>query len=485
MCCEAIPDRVKISKSRPLERPPVASGMASPVSITWRTYSFGGFSSLRTSCMVARCLVSGTPNVARNRSRRLKLDDERAIILPIGLTVTRMPLFTFLEGAPSMKRKMHLPLLFAFVIVFLRITALPATETENLGIRALPAPGKVVVDGKTDDWDLSAGMFTCGDVENRRDTMAAWIHVMYDADNLYVLTRWNDETPLNNPGQTLADYGFRGDCLQFRVITHPDDANERTSHWTCWRGQDGDDVMFVDYGKQLNEGYLKNAKTQGAQQALLINSGAADSTGTPQPKGYVQEIAVPWSLLLKEGQRAPKAGERFVLAIELNFTVGQNGRGTLKDNFKPGVPPNRVMTFSNSQCWGYATLECSGHVEPSPVRLADAREFPVKLQQGHPVVDWTGLIKSKAPKGFKAISFTMPEDGYISLNIKDQSKQPVCQLLNAAFFTKGTHDVLWDGLTTMNFHTPGQPLPAGRVFLGRPLAQRYRFAAGRLGLQRR
>ena len=41
-----------------------------------------------------------------------------------------------------------------------------ATETENLGIRVLPAPGKVVVDGKTDDWDLSAGVFTCGDVEN-------------------------------------------------------------------------------------------------------------------------------------------------------------------------------------------------------------------------------------------------------------------------------------------------------------------------------
>ena len=85
----------------------------------------------------------------------------------------------------------------------------------------------------------------------------------------------------------------------------------------------------------------------------------------------------------------------------------------------------------------------------------------MRLEQGRPVVDWTGLIKSKAPKGFKAISFTMPEDGYISLNIKDQNKQPICQLLRAAFFTKGTHDVLWDGLTTMNWHTPGEPLPAG------------------------
>ena len=119
------------------------------------------------------------------------------------------------------------------------------------------------------------------------------------------------------------------------------------------------------------------------------------------------------------------------------------------------------MTFSGSQCWGYATLERSGKVQPSPVRLGDAREFPVKLEQGRPVVDWTGLIKSKAPKGFKAISFTMPEDGYISLNIKDRSGQPVRQLLNATFYTKGRHDVPWDGLATMNWRTPGQPVPAG------------------------
>ncbi len=336
-----------------------------------------------------------------------------------------------------------------------------ATETENLGIRVLPAPGKVVVDGKTDDWDLSAGVFACSDVENQRDTMATWFYAMYDANNLYVLARFNDDTPLNNPGQTIADYGFRGDCLQFRIITHPDDANERTSHWTCWRGRDGDDIMDVDYGKQLDQGHLKNAKRQGAQQAFLVNTGAGDSTGAPQPKGYVQEIAVPWSLLLKEGQQPPKAGERFVMTIELNFTVGQNGRATVKDIFKPGVAPIRVMTFSGSQCWGYATLERSGKVQPSPVRLGDAREFPVKLEEGRPVVDWTGLIKSKAPKGFKAISFSMPEDGYISLNIKDWSGQPVRQLLNAAFYTKGRHDVPWDGLATMNWRTPGQPVPAG------------------------
>jgi len=68
------------------------------------------------------------------------------------------------------------------------------TETENLGIRILPAPAKVVVDGKVDDWDLSGGVFACGDVENLRDKLAVWIHAAYDQENLYVLARWIDET---------------------------------------------------------------------------------------------------------------------------------------------------------------------------------------------------------------------------------------------------------------------------------------------------
>jgi len=102
-----------------------------------------------------------------------------------------------------MKRKIELPLLLSLVIVFLWVAVLTATETENLGIRVLPAPGKVVVDGNPNDWDLSAGVFTCGDVENRRQTMSTWFHAMYDASNLYILARWNDDTPLNNPGQTM------------------------------------------------------------------------------------------------------------------------------------------------------------------------------------------------------------------------------------------------------------------------------------------
>ena len=331
-------------------------------------------------------------------------------------------------------------------------TVVRATETENLGIRVLPAPKAVVIDGKIDDWDLSASLFACGDVETLRDQYAVWFSAMFDAQNLYLLARWNDETPLNNPGQTMADYGFAGDCLQFRIILQPGLPTERTSHWTCWQGRDGDDLMDIAYGKRFNEGSIKDAKKLGAKQAFLKN---ADG------KGYVQEIAIPWSLLLKEGQSAPKAGDRFVMTIEPNFTLGQSGRVTVKDIFKAGITPDRVFTFMASQHWGDATLEPNGVVTPHPLRLSDGREFPVAMTAGLPVIDLTGLIMTKELQGFKSIAFDMPEDGYISLNLRGKDGEVARQLLNCAFYTKGKHTVKWDGLTTLNWRTPGQPVPAG------------------------
>ena len=330
--------------------------------------------------------------------------------------------------------------------------ALLATPTENLNFRVLPAAGKVVVDGKVDDWDLSAGILACDDVEEQREHFGVWLHAHYDVENLYVLARWIDETPLNNPGQSIADYGFAGDSLQFRTLTAPGTPQERGQHFTAWRGHDGADVIKVEQGKDFKECNVVDAKkSHGAQQAFSVN---ADG------KGYVQELAIPWKLLTRDGL-AIKAGGSFTLTFEANFTIGGKGRASTKDLFKPGLTPDRVFTFMTTPCWGAATLAAAGKVTPQPVRLADAREFAVRLDGGVPVVDWTGLIKSKELPGFIPIAFTLAEDGYISLNIKNSAGVVVRQLLTTAFFTKGSHEVKWDGLSPWSWKQPGEPVPAG------------------------
>lgn len=326
-----------------------------------------------------------------------------------------------------------------------------ATPTENNGIRILPAPAAMSIDGKANDWDLSGGIFICDDVQTQRGALSVWMHAQYDADNLYLLARFKDQSPLNNPGQTIADYGFGGDSLQTRIVTNPGQASERGNSFTAWRGAGGVDIITMEGGKTFNEPNIKDVKTVGASQAFGI-----DADG----KGYVQEIALPWKILTRDGV-APKASSRIQITFEPNFTVGINGRMSIKDNFQPGRSVDRVFTFQNWPGWGPGFVEAKHPVAPQPVRLADGREFPVHMEKGVPVVNWDGLIKVEVTPGFKPISFTMPQDGYISLNIKNAQGQVVRHLLNEAFFTRGAHTVKWDGLPTPNLHLSAEPLPAG------------------------
>jgi len=341
------------------------------------------------------------------------------------------------------------------------LTATLATETEHTDFRILPAPGKVVVDGKFDDWDLSGSMFICSDAENYRDQFSSWQSAMYDSDNLYLLARWTTKTPMSNPGLCGSDHGFAGDCLQVRTIISsaglPDpkgnDAKlgQRTTHITAWYGRDGRDIIDLAYGKKFDEGIVKDAKKAGAQQAFVKN---------PDGQGYVQELAIPWKLLTADGH-APKAGDTIIMTYEPNFGSSSKMRITTKDLFRPGVTPDRVFAFCSYDRWGLAKLEAAGKIAPLPVRLSDGRTFPVTMENGLPTVNWNGLFKEDKLEGFAKIALQLPADGFVSLIVKNTDGQVVRNLLSAKFMTKGPQEVLWDGLSTPSDRKPGDPVPAG------------------------
>ena len=154
----------------------------------------------------------------------------------------------------SFSTRLLVPLLAAW-----SLSRIGATETENLGLRLLPATQPPAIDGTLKGWDLSGGIFACGDVENQRTNFGTWMYAMYDAQHLYLLAHFVDPTPLNNPGQVEADYGFAGDCLQFRVVAGAgtDIEKGRGSHWTCWQGRGGKHVMNVEYGVKFDQGGRK------------------------------------------------------------------------------------------------------------------------------------------------------------------------------------------------------------------------------------
>lgn len=329
---------------------------------------------------------------------------------------------------------------------------LQATQTENNTLHILPAPGAVKIDGKFDDWDLSGGIFACDNVERLRDQFSVSFYAMSDKENLYLLAKVKDMTPLNSDQSSKGGHGFSGDCLQVRFLAGYKTPDERVSHWTCWRDRDGIDVLDVQYGRDFKGLRLPNAINDGAKQAFLV-----DADG----KGYAQEIAIPWKLLTASGKPL-EAGESLRMAIEPNFTAGPGGRVNIHDIFRAGVVPDRVFTFRAYDQWGEGVVAKSGHMKTPDVRLSDERTFPIKCADGYLLSDWKGLIQKQELPGFKAISFNVPADGFVSLNIKNDRGEVVRQLLTENFFQKGPQEVKWDGLTTPHYKTPGVPVEPGK-----------------------
>lgn len=72
---------------------------------------------------------------------------------------------------------------------------------------AVPAPGKVVVDGSLDEWDLSGEMLVYN-ARSLRDRYAVRVHAMWDQDALYLGLAWRDPTPILLPSWICLT-GFR------------------------------------------------------------------------------------------------------------------------------------------------------------------------------------------------------------------------------------------------------------------------------------
>ena len=110
----------------------------------------------------------------------------------------------------------------------------------------VPTPGKVAIDGKLSDWDLSGQILQCYDIEALQDVYSGRIAMMYDTDNLYVAIHWKDPIPMGNSHDPhyQAGKGWAGDAIQMRIKT------DRVCHVTAWYYAAGKEPFAaIDYGK--------------------------------------------------------------------------------------------------------------------------------------------------------------------------------------------------------------------------------------------
>ncbi len=375
----------------------------------------------------------------------------------------------------SLHETMILVLLIACVV--LAGMTLPADAQDNgrgrhKQLYAVPAPKKVVIDGKLDEWDLS-GQIEMFVIQATRGTMNAKFAVMYDKDALYLGADVNDPSPMMNMRDPRTDpfRGWDADSCQFRLTTDPKvgypildestfkykgkgdptETRDDIVHLTLWHyTETSEPQLAMSLGMTYRD--PKNAPRglvpQGQFQAKYLKR--ADGTG------YSFEYRIPWKTL---NAKAPLTGGDVVAGtVQFNYSRpdGQMTAGGAAWAYdlqrEPGFP------FQSTKCWGKLIFSPTGNVDRKLVLDGVPPDRPLPL----------------------AFSYSLPEDTECTVQLFNEKNESVRILVPQQQRLGGKNTERWDGCDDT-----GNLLPAGtytwRGIYHAPVKADYRFSVHNSG----
>ncbi len=308
---------------------------------------------------------------------------------------------------------------------------------------AVPTPGKVKIDGKLDDWDLS-GALTVYVVAATRDVQSGRVAVMYDADALYLGAVVRDPSPMMNRHSPEAegDFAWDADSFQFRLVLDAKQGypatnvtwdkekrhNDQLVHLLLWYYTDRKEANL-----QVVSG-MDGTLVPGAEKFGVVPKGnfqaayKLDEDG----KGYTLEYRIPWASL--GAKTPPRAGDVVASTLQFNWgradglkTAGYSAWGYDLMAY-PGFP------YQNAGCWGKLILSKTGHLPRELVDEGMPPEKPLPL----------------------TFAYDLPEESQATVALINDKHEVVRTLMAAQPRLGGHLTERWDGLDNL-----GQPLPAG------------------------
>jgi len=308
-------------------------------------------------------------------------------------------------------------------------------KTDHAEIHVVPPPGKVVIDGKLDDWDLS-GAITMFIDEASKASYSVRGAMMYDKEFLYIGAQVKDPTPMMN------NYSFGGeankawdaDAIQIFLLSNPDlksDASLQTggrmspedqkhllTFWLWYSTQDQAPGFFSLYTLQYQNPTLN---PPGVEKAIV-----KDEDG----KGCTMEYRIPWQVLRAPREIVP--GDRMQCQWQLMWG---NDRGTATRCGMTDVRRAKSgdLGYMGPSSWGTAIFEKEGNLELTEKSSSSSRA-----------------------DGFIPISFTLDKPAKVSLAICDAAGKLVRTALGAKTYPAGSQTWMWDGLDDAD-----KPVPAG------------------------
>lgn len=376
---------------------------------------------------------------------------------------------------------MSLPLSAARVAVLVAglvpVIASPAHANDNgrgrhKQLYAVPAPGKVTIDGKLDDWDLS-GQIEMFVIQATRGTMNAKFAVMYDSDAIYLGADVNDPSPMMNMRSPETDpmQGWNADSCQFRLTTDPQvgypildestfkykgkgdvtEARDDIVHLTFWHYTETNEPQLA---MQLGMTYRdpKNAPRGLVPQDQF----QARYLARPDGSGYSFEYRIPWTTL---NAKAPlKAGDVVASTVQFNYSRpdGQETAGGAAWAYdcmrEAGFP------FQSTKCWGKLVFSATGKIDRKRVLEGVPPDRPLPLDFG----------------------FTLPEDTECTVQLFNDKNENVRILVPQQERLGGPNSERWDGCDDN-----GNLLPVGtytwRGIYHKPVKAEYRFSVHNSG----
>ena len=337
---------------------------------------------------------------------------------------------------------------------------------------AVPAPGKVTIDGKLDDWDLS-GQIEMFVIQATRGTMNAKFAVMYDADAIYLGADVKDPNPMMNMRSPDTDpmQGWNADSCQFRLTTDPKvgypildestfkykgkgDATETRDdivHLTLWHYTETAEPQLA---MQLGMTYRqpKNAPRGLVPQDQF----QAKYLKRPDGTGYSFEYRIPWTTL---AAKAPlKAGDVVASTVQFNYSrpdgqMTAGGAAWAYDLMREAGFP-----FQGTKCWGKLLFSPTGKVDRTLVLEGVPPDRPLPLD----------------------FAYALPEDTECTVQLFNDKNENVRILVPQQERLGGSNTERWDGCDDN-----GNLLPAGtytwRGIYHKPVKAEYRFSVHNSG----
>ena len=301
----------------------------------------------------------------------------------------------------------------------------------NSQITVVPAPGKVVIDGDTSDWDLSGGVWSYN-IPTIVDKFSVWTHLMWDDQGIYFLARFADTTPLQNPTMGK-DFGqsWRNDCFQARVIFDDHQPDEHQMHVNMfYSAPESTPYMLVHHGGfgDPDTGPARAEQEKAWGSTMEQAGGEVAFKKWSNGKGYNCEAFWPWSYC-RTGGKPLAVGERFTFGIEALWSNSRLADGIKNDKV------NRIFMFRARNGWGSAVIGDKGHLTLSDEQVA------IQTTRLKAFVDYD-------THGSIPLDYVLPGDGVrdVTVAIDDASGRRVRNLMGQHPRTGAKNTELWDGL---------------------------------------